>query len=121
MKPITFATLARLQAGGPSGEMVATVKLIPFGVEAKTARRRGGRGQRRGAQEDRALCDQARRHRLDIAAGAGAEGGGQNLAGDGGNAWRPPAPPSWPSGGCRMIEAALKAAIKELPGSAAEW
>ena len=43
---ITFATLAAYKPV-VEGEMIATVKLIPFGVEAKLARRRGGGGRRR--------------------------------------------------------------------------
>ena len=76
---ITFATLAAFKPV-VEGEMIATVKIIPFGVEAKlrdaaVAAASGGGAARR------ALCDQTRRHRLDPAAGAGAEGGGENPAG----------------------------------------
>ena len=79
---ITFATLAAFKPV-VEGEMIATVKLIPFGVEAKlrdaaVAAASGGRAA------DRALCHQAGRHRLDLAAGAGAEGGREDLAGHGG-------------------------------------
>ena len=53
---ITFATLAAFKPV-VEGEMIATVKLIPFGVEAQAARcRGGGRGQGRAA--DRALRHQ---------------------------------------------------------------
>ena len=53
---ITFATLAAFKPV-VEGEMIATVKLIPFGVEAQTAR--CGRCRRRqGRAADRALCDQ---------------------------------------------------------------
>ena len=68
---ITFATLAAFKPV-VEGEMIATVKLIPFGVEASL--------------RDAALCHQAGRHRFYLAARAGAQGGGQDLAGDGGTA-----------------------------------
>jgi len=76
---ITFATLAAYKPV-VEGEMVATVKLIPFGVEARLRECRGGGGQRRRAA-DRTLRHQARRHRLDLAAGTGAEGRGEDAAG----------------------------------------
>ena len=76
---ITFATLAAFKPV-VEGEMIATVKIIPFGVEGDAARCGGGGGQRRRAA-GRALCDQARRHRLDPAAGAGAEGDREDAAG----------------------------------------
>ncbi len=78
---ITFATLAAYKPV-VEGEMIGTVKLIPFGIEAKAVRRGGG-GRQRQRLADRALYRQARRHRLDPAAGAGAEGDRENLAGDG--------------------------------------
>ena len=75
---ITFATLAAFKPV-VEGEMIATVKLIPFGVEAKLRDAAVAvAGKRRAA--DRALRDQARRHRLDLAAGAGAEGDRKDLA-----------------------------------------
>ena len=66
---ITFATLAAFKPV-VEGEMIATVKLIPFGVEAKL---RDARSPRPRRAADRALHHQARRRRLDLAAGAGAE------------------------------------------------
>ena len=75
---ITFATLAAFKPV-VEGEMIATVKLIPFGVEAKLRDAAVAvAGKRRAA--DRALRHQARRRRLDLAAGAGAEGDRQDLA-----------------------------------------
>ena len=76
---ITFATLAAYKPV-VEGEMVATVKIIPFGVEAKLRDAAVSGGQRRRAA-GRALCHQARRHRLDPAAGAGAESGREDPAG----------------------------------------
>ena len=81
---ITFATLAAFKPV-VEGEMIATVKLIPFGVEAKLRDAAVAvAGQRRAA--DRALRHQARRHRLDLAAGAGAEGDREDPARHGGAA-----------------------------------
>jgi len=98
--------------------MIATVKLIPFGVEAKLRDARSSGERRRVA--DRALHHQARRHRLDIAAGAGAEGGGKDPAGHRGAAG---------AAGATIIaerrvphdEAALAAAIKEMLASGRNW
>ena len=76
---ITFATLAAFKPV-VEGEMIATVKLIPFGVEAKLrdAAVAAATGER---DAGRALHHQARRHRLDAAAGSCAEGDRENLAG----------------------------------------
>ena len=113
---ITFATLAAYKPV-VEGEMVATVKLIPFGVEAKLRDAAvEAAGRRRAA--DRALCHQARRHRLDLAAGAGAEGGGEDAAGDRRSGWRRPAPPSSPSAACRMTRRRCKPRSRNCSGSA---
>ena len=78
---ITFATLAAFKPV-VEGEMIATVKLIPFGVEAKL-RDAAVAAASGGALRIAPYVHQARRHRLDLAAGAGAEGGGEDLAGHG--------------------------------------
>ena len=75
---ITFATLPAFKAVVP-GEMIATVKIVPFGIESSLCDtgRDGGQGR---PHVGRALQDQAGRHRLDLAAGIGAEGGGKDVA-----------------------------------------
>ena len=75
---VTFATLPAYKPV-VEGEMIATVKIIPFAVAACGARQCGGRsGQGQAGYPHRALQGRKDRHRLDIAAGAGAEGGRQN-------------------------------------------
>ncbi len=74
---ITFATLPAFKPV-VEGEMIATVKLIPFGVEAKLRDAAKGGGAKRAA--GCAVCHQARRRGLDPAAGAGGKGGRQDLA-----------------------------------------
>ena len=108
----------RLQAGGRrrDGRHRQTDSVRGRGELA----RRRGRGRQRRRAADRALCHQAGRHRLDLAAGAGAEGGGEDLAGDGGAAGACRRQPSWPSAGCRMTRRRSQAAIKELLGLGAE-
>ena len=81
---ITFATLAAFKPV-VEGEMIATVKIIPFGVEA-TLRDAAVAAASGGGLRVAPYRDKTRRHRLDPAAGAGAEGGGENLAGDRGAA-----------------------------------
>ncbi|MGY4293861.1 hypothetical protein ACVWXN_001956 [Bradyrhizobium sp. i1.4.4] len=75
---ITFATLTAYKPV-VEGEMVGTVKIIPFGVEGnlRDAAVNGG-GQ--GRAEDRALRHQARRRGLDAAAGPLVEGDRQDAA-----------------------------------------
>ena len=75
---ITFATLPAFKAVVP-GEMIATVKIVPFGDRILPVRYGRGGGQGR-PHVGRALQDQAGRHRLDLAAGIGAEGGGKDIA-----------------------------------------
>ena len=69
---ITFATLAAYKPV-VEGEMIATVKLIPFGVEARL-RDAAVAAAAGGAMRDCALHHQARRHCLDLAPGSCAEG-----------------------------------------------
>ena len=81
---ITFATLPAFKPV-VEGEMIATVKLIPFGVEAKL-RDAAVAAASASRAAVRAVSHQARRHRLDPAAGAGAEGDRQDAARHGGAA-----------------------------------
>ena len=115
---ITFATLAAFKPV-VEGEMIATVKLIPFGVEAGL-RDAAVEAARRRRVADRALHDQARRHRLDLAAGTGAQGGGKDPAGHRGAAGARRALRIIAERRVPHDEAALAAAIKELLGLGAE-
>ena len=81
---ITFATLAAFKPV-VEGEMVATVKLIPFGVEAKL-RDAAVEAASGGALRIAPYTIKRVGVDLDLAAGAGAEGGGKDLAGNGGAA-----------------------------------
>ena len=81
---ITFATLAAFKPV-VEGEMIATVKIIPFGVEAKL-RDAAVAAASGGGLRVAPYVDQAGRHRLDLAAGAGAEGDREDAAGDRGAA-----------------------------------
>ena len=76
---ITFATLAAFKPV-VEGEMIATVKIIPFGVEA-TLRDAAVAAAGGGGLRVAPYVIKARRHRLDPAAGAGAEGGREDAAG----------------------------------------
>ena len=80
IQPSRVATLAGLSAGGRQGEMVATVKIIPFAVAAGRARR--GRRRRRRAPliAGRALPPCEGRCRLDAAAGPQAQRHRQDAA-----------------------------------------
>jgi len=69
---ITFATLSAFKPV-VEGEMIATVKLIPFGVEARL-RDAAVAVAGKDATADCALHHQACRRGLDAAAGTGAEG-----------------------------------------------
>ena len=96
---ITFATLAAYKPV-VEGEMIATVKLIPFGVEAKlrdaavTAAAAACCGSRpissSASASSRPCCRGWRRRWWRKPCGSRPSG------------WRPPAPPSSPSAACRM-------------------
>ena len=97
---ITFATLAAFKPV-VEGEMIATVKLIPFGVEAKlrdAAVAVAGKGALRIAP----YTIKKRRRGLDPAAGACAKGDRQDLARHRGAAGAGRRQPSSPSAACRM-------------------
>ena len=114
---ITFATLAAYKPV-VEGEMVATVKLIPFGVEAKlrdaavaaaAAARCGSRHTPSSASASSRHCCRGWRRRW-----------WRRPCGSRRNAWRPPAPSIMAERRVPHDEAALKAAIKELLGLGAE-
>ncbi len=74
---ITFATLTAFKPV-VAGEMIATVKIIPFAV-AKTARDAALAGVQATAAARRALSHPQSRRGVDAAAGAGAEGDRENF------------------------------------------
>ena len=114
---ITFATLAAFKPV-VEGEMIATVKLIPFGVEAKLRDAAVAAARQRRAA-DRALRHQARRRGLDLLPGLAPKVIDKTL--------RVTAERLAPAGAAIIAErrvphdeAALAAAIKELLGLGAE-
>ena len=115
---ITFATLPAFKPV-VAGEMIATVKIIPFADERSLAR--GGAGDRgQAVHPRRALQDQEGRRDLDAAAGSRDQGRREDPASDGGRVWRRPAPPSSPSAACRTSRARSPRRVDEVLKEGAE-
>ena len=116
-------TLATLPAFKPvvEGEMIATVKIIPFAVAA-TARDQAvaeaGKGE--AGHPRRALQGAQDRHRVDLAARPFSESGREDAQDHRRRALRLPARPSSPSAACRMSTPALARAIDEVLKAGAE-
>ena len=77
---ITFATLPAFKPL-VEGEMIATVKIIPFATSEASLQARAC-GRRQAVHSRRALQDQEGRRGLDPAAGSCHQGGREDLAGD---------------------------------------
>ena len=118
---ITFATLPAYKPV-VEGEMIATVKIIPFAVA--------------GAQRDAAVAVAAKakplirvapythpqgRHRLDAAAGPVGQGGRQDAEGDGGAACSLRARPSSPNGACRTSRRRWRRRSRRCSTTAPNW
>ena len=113
---ITFATLAAFKPV-VEGEMIATVKIIPFGVEA-TLRDAAVAAASGGGLRVAPYVIKRVGIVSTLLPGLGAEGGGENAAGHRRAAGARPVLPSWPSAACRMTRRSWRRRSGNCSGSA---